>query len=78
MRTQAPCRSASLVQPTPGRGDTAGHYTPAPMRELAPYAGVLAALGVALLLLARPVPARLAGIALFGVGVAGVGLYREP
>jgi O-antigen ligase len=48
------------------------------MRELAPYAGVVAALGVALLLLARPVPARLAGIVLFGVGVAGVGLYREP
>ena len=48
------------------------------MRELAPYAGVVAALGVALLMLARPVPARLAGIALFGVGVVGVGLYREP
>jgi len=53
-------------------------YTPAPMRELAPYAGVLAALGAALLMLARPSWARLAGIALFGVGVVGVGLYREP
>jgi O-antigen ligase len=48
------------------------------VRELLPYGAVIGAVGVALLLVARPAVLRLAGIVLLGIGLVPLVLHEQP
>jgi O-antigen ligase len=48
------------------------------VRELLPYGAVIGAVGVALLLIARPAVLRLAGVALLGIGLVPLILHEQP
>jgi O-antigen ligase len=48
------------------------------VRELLPYGAVIGAVGVALLLCARPAVLRLAGVVLLGIGLVPLILHEQP
>jgi O-antigen ligase len=48
------------------------------VRELLPYGAVIGAVGVALLLVARPAVLRLAGVVLLGIGLVPLTLHEQP